>query len=209
MTGAITRAWLVLMIRACHDAGLSPIGKDRFHQLIYLSNCLAPLFEETPAAARIVKFERGPFYPEIQRELDHLSATGVIDISDVTYLHDKLGAWMTASYAPNHRTRQIVSKFAVIDYARRLQNYLTEVVFGYAALDQKSWAKVAFSDVTYATKADRGFINLDRENLSADTARRFHAVMPEGIRPSQRQELLLYLRLIEKLATGHVRAAAQ
>ena len=122
MAAGITRAWLVLMVRACQDAGLSPIPKDRFHQLIYLSNCLAPLFEETPAAARIVKFERGPFYPEVQRQLDHLSATSVLDICDVRYIRDKFGAWMTASYAPNTITRQVIHRFDTIQYGRRFRD---------------------------------------------------------------------------------------
>ena len=69
----ITRVWLTYLLMAAHRTGLAPMSKKRLHRLVFLSNCLAPLFEATPASAQIVKYKRGPFYPVVQWELDRLA----------------------------------------------------------------------------------------------------------------------------------------
>ncbi len=51
----ISRVWLTYLLMATHRTGLTPISKRRLHRLVFLSNCLAPLFEATPASAQIVK----------------------------------------------------------------------------------------------------------------------------------------------------------
>lgn len=200
MSDGITRTWLILLVDACQKAGLTPIPKDRFHRIIYLSNCLAPLFQETPEAARLVKFRRGPFYPHVQWQLDHLGAVGVLDISELSYIRDEVGSWMLASYGPNQSTAAIIERLTMTAYGRRLAEYLTEVVFAFAALRGKFWDEVALHDTNYLGRGEDSMINLDRENLSMRTAEHFQTLLPAGIRPSQRQELFVYLRFLERLS---------
>src|SRR5689334_9751330 len=132
MFSARTQAWLILLLGASHKSGLLPISKSLLHRLIFLSNCLAPLFEEVPDSARIVKYKRGPFYPIVQWHLDHLAVIGAIDVSDVTYDEDEFGIWMQARYSINERSRQVVQVIREINYGIRLDNYLTEVAFSFA-----------------------------------------------------------------------------
>jgi hypothetical protein len=200
MADGITRAWLVLLISACEKAGMTPIEKDRFHRIIYLSNCLAPLFEETPDAARLVKFHRGPFYPHVQRQLDHLGVCGALGLSDVDYPRDGNGAWMTACYAPNETTRKITAHILKVEFGRRLHEYLTEVVFAFAATRGDVWDTVALHDKNYEGRGENSLINLERENLAVKAAEHFRDLLPPGIRINRKQQLFVYLRLLERMS---------
>src|SRR5580704_18335291 len=95
----ISRVWLTYLLMAAYRTGLSPISKKRLHRLVFLSNCLAPLFVATPASAQIVKYKRGPFYPVVQWELDRLTAMGVLNVANIIYFRDKDGWWQEADYS--------------------------------------------------------------------------------------------------------------
>jgi hypothetical protein len=193
----------VFLLGASHKAGLLPLDKRVLHRLIFLSNCLAPLFEETPASARIVKYKRGPFYPVIQWNLDRLAATGVINISGVRYEMDDFGVWMEAHYSINEQTKQVIRRCREITYGQRLDEYLTEVTFGFASLNQRSWEKLALKDRTYDAPgtSDGAFIDFTEEerNFSVQAAEAFKKVLPKEITPSRKEELFLYLRFLEEL----------
>ena len=69
------RIWVLFAMDACDRAGLTPMPKDRFHRLIFLSNCLAQLFSATPPTQRILKYKRGPIlpgYPVAYRSTDYV-----------------------------------------------------------------------------------------------------------------------------------------
>jgi hypothetical protein len=199
-----TQTWLVFVLGACHKAGLLPLEKKIFHQLIFLSNCLAPLFEEVPASARIVKYRRGPFYPLVQWDLDRLAAVGVIDVSDVRYENDEFGAWMEARYSINERTLKIIQTCRKIRYGYRLDEYLTEVSFAFASLNKRHLENVVWKDKTFdAPGASEGaFIDFsdDQNNRSLQAAEAFSRILPEEVAPSRKEELFLYLRFLERLS---------
>ena len=68
---------------ACDRSGLLPISKTRFHRLLFLSNCLAELFDAQPPAKRVLKNEHGPYYPDAQWAVDRLIAMGMLLIKRV------------------------------------------------------------------------------------------------------------------------------
>src|SRR5882762_4531001 len=130
----ISRVWLTYLVMAAHRTGLAPISKQRVHRLVFLSNCLAPLFEATPASAQIVKYKRGPFYPVVQWELDRLTAMEVLNVANIFYIRDKDGWWQDAEYSPGAKVREVIAHCNGIDYGRRLDRYLTEVTTAFASL---------------------------------------------------------------------------
>src|SRR5438046_2937109 len=93
-----TRVWLTFLVHAANRAGLTPLPNQRMHRIVFLSNCLAPLFQAAPNTARIVKYKHGPFYPLIQWELDRLATMGVLTVADIKYTHDERGWWVNAVY---------------------------------------------------------------------------------------------------------------
>ncbi len=208
MQASMTSVWLVFVMGAARKAGLLPIHKDLFHRIIFLSNCLAPLFQETPAVATVVKYKRGPFYPAIQWYLDRLAVQGVLEVSDVSYTQDSYGSWMDAKYFTNGRTQSIIETCTQIQYGRRLEEYLTEMVFAVASIDGRTWNSAALYDANYDEpgKSEGAFINFTElnDNLSVQTAQEFQTVLPNSMIISPREEMFLYLRFLEARAAKEI-----
>src|SRR6266850_1106535 len=195
------RAWLVLLLDSCKSVGLLPMEKRVFHRIVYLSNCMAPLFEAVPSAAHIVKYRRGPFYPGLQWHLDCLSVCSVIELSALRYERDEFGKWMEAKYSVSPLTATVVEKSCHTDYGRRLREYLVEVAASFASLDYQTWERAALKDLTYDApgRTEGFFVDLAdrRNNISFQTAETFRTLVPDGVFPSRREELFLYLKLLE------------
>jgi hypothetical protein len=200
----ISRVWLTYLVMAAHRTGLAPISKQRLHRLVFLSNCLAPLFEATPAAAHIVKRPRGPFYPVVQWEMDRLAAMGVLSVANIVYIHDKNGWWQDADYSVGAKARDVIDYCNHIEYGRRLDRYLTEVTTAFASLRSEVLDGLALRDENFARRGATidTFIDFSTEeqNLSVQTARDFKTVMPDGFAPSRKEELFLYLRFLEAVS---------
>jgi hypothetical protein len=198
-----TRVWLVFLVDAAYRAGLNPLSKRRVHRLVFLSNCLAPLFQATPNTAQIVKYKHGPFYPLIQWELDRLATMGVLTIDNIKYTHDEKGWWVSADYGAGKMMESVLSYCHQSAYGQRLGEYLNEVVAGFASLRWAALDEVALRDENYnqpGTTAD-SFIDFSEqeENFSLQTARAFRNVLPVNLVPTQKEELLLYMRFLEAL----------
>lgn len=209
MQESTTQVWLIFMMGAAQKAGLLPISKSLFHRIIFLSNCLAPLFQTTPAAATVVKYKRGPFYPAIQWYLDRLAVQDVLKVRELTYTSDEYGPWMSAKYLTNGTTHRVIERCTQIQYGRHLEEYLTEMVFSVASISQRSWDSAALFDATYdgPGKSEGAFIDLadPESNLSVQTAQAFQSVLPQNFVISPREEMFLYLRFLEARA-AQVRA---
>ena len=204
-----TQVWLVFLLGAAQKAGLLPISKMLFHRVVYLSNCLAPLFETIPTTATIVKYKRGPFYPRIQWYLDRLAVQGVIKVRDLEYVTDAHGVWMEATYFTNGTTRHVIDTCTQIHYGRQIEEYLTEMIFAVASISKRTWEGAALHDSTYGEpgKAEGAFIDFAEatNNLSVQTARAFQTVLPKGFIASPKQEMFLYLRFLESQVAGGTR----
>ena len=146
MEAEITHVWLTYLVMAAHRTGLAPVSKQRLHRLVFLSNCLAPLFEATPASAQIVKYKRGPFYPVVQWELDRLGAMGVVNVGKIIYTRDADGWWLDADYSVGPMARDVVSYCNGIEYGQRLEQYLVEVTTAFASLRDDLLDGVALRD---------------------------------------------------------------
>src|SRR5438874_4639451 len=101
------RLWVLLALDACDRAGITPIPKDRFHRLIFLSNCLAQIFGADPPATRIIKYKRGPFYPDIQWEIDRLVTMQWLNLHGLLLEQDQHGPWLEADYRISKRGIEI------------------------------------------------------------------------------------------------------
>lgn len=204
MQAHTTQVWLVFLMGAAQRAGLTPIPKSLFHRIIYLSNCLAPLFETTPTAGTVVKYRRGPFYPTLQWYLDRLAVLGVLEVRDIEYAVDEHGVWMEATYLTNEATRDVINRCTEIQYGAKIEEYLTEMVFAVASTSRHTWASAALYDATYNEpgRTEGAFIDFGdpSSNLSVQTARAFQTVLPKGIVVSPKQEMFLYLRFLEAQA---------
>lgn len=195
------RTWVLLSIDACDRAGLTPIPKIRFHRLIFLSNCLAELFQTTPPAKRVLKYKRGPFYPDVQWQLDRLTAMGLVDIRNLSIREDSHGPWMEADYLIAKTGVAMVEKIRATPLGRSTSAYIDELVFAFARLHERRLDQVAFHELNYAAPgiAQGALITFEdaESNMAMRKTNEFERLAPEILTARLREKVQLYLRYIE------------
>ena len=92
------RVWLLLLLDGAERAGIAPLAEMRLHRLVFLANVLAPVYDLPVEDGKVVKYRRGPFYPDVQWDLDRLAVSGLADISEIRHIKDEHGWWFSAKY---------------------------------------------------------------------------------------------------------------
>jgi hypothetical protein len=193
------RIWTLFAIDACDRAGLSPIPKDRLHRLIFLANCLAELFSTTPPAKRILKYKRGPFYPDIQWQVDRLITLRCVSLSDLLLEPDEFGPWLRANYEITSEGIAIVQQFKQTPMGATAANYIDELVFAFARLDLRQLDEIPLRELNYLSSGQGALISFEdaEANLAIRKTSEFERLAPEMLQNRMREQLQLYLRYIE------------
>ena len=71
------------------------------HALAYLSNALAPIWNLLPFDGKLLKRQRGPYYPALQWDLERLVAQGLVRVSGLRYVKDASRWRIDADYSLN------------------------------------------------------------------------------------------------------------
>lgn len=196
------RSWVLLLLDAVSQVGLSPMSKLRFHRLTYYTNCLARLYGLGSADERIVKFVRGPFYPDLQWHLDRLAATGLARVSEVRHFVDDSGPWMDAKYAISRNGVDVVKTLLRLTSQLALANFLLEVSKAYAAQDDADLNDLLLSDVTYDDgRSGLGTVidfSAARDNLSVQVAESFAELVRQPRMLTLEDRIHLYTEYVDR-----------
>lgn len=76
---------VLALLDALADASIFEVPLRVVHELAYLSNVLAPVFELAPFSASLLKRQGGPYYPELQGTIDLLVGRGLVLASGIRY----------------------------------------------------------------------------------------------------------------------------
>ncbi len=202
------RIRIVVLLESARKAGLAPVPVPRLHALAYLSNVLAPVWNMDPSDGKLLKRRRGPFYPDLQGDLDHLVGTGVVTISDIRHSPDDDNGWrLEADYRLN---RQFASPIlaALQEFAdeRIAATSIEELCFAVSAFTNEEIDSAFSQDATYSDPmVDVGgvidFGEWKSENFSANAAEYFRSVLPSDLAVTPGEKIYLYM--------NHLRARLQ
>ena len=104
------RARLLLLLDAVERAGITPIASGKLHAFAYLADVLSPVWDLIPFDGKIYKSEGEPHYPDLQVELDHMVALGLLLISDLRYVErGDTGARIDGYYSLNFASTHLPS----------------------------------------------------------------------------------------------------
>jgi len=192
------RLWVLLAVDACDRAGIAPIDKDRFHRLIFLSNCLAQLFVAVPPAQRILKYRRGPFYPDIQWQLDRLVTMQWLELRGLLLEPDQFGPWLVAEYEISKRGIEVVSLLRKTPLGTATASYIDELVFAFSRLDLRRLDDIPLNELNWRPAGEGALITFeDRDtNLALRKTAEFQRLAPEILADRFREQIQLYLRYI-------------
>lgn len=198
---------LILLLDACEAADLTPVPVARFHALAFLANVLAPVWSESSFDGKILKRRAGPFYPELQRELDRLVGLGLVTVHDVGHVKER-GLWrLDGSFALEDRRAKGVINFAdSFETERATKEFFRRLTFASARL-KVPIEQLVVEDVTWADKRTGtgdviDFSEWQAANYSASAAQYFDRVSPRGLRLSRGDRLQLYMHLLERRANA-------
>jgi hypothetical protein len=180
VAGAKRRVRVITLLDAAESAGLAPMPVTHVHAAAYLSNVLAPVWELWPLDGRLLKRRGGPFYPEIQYELDRMVGQGVVVISNVSHILDQSSGWrLEGSYRLNRSFADpIIARIDSFPDEREIATFIRELLFALATMADDELVDAISQDATYMdANVDIGsvidFDEWTHRNFSANAAQHF------------------------------------
>lgn len=200
---------LLLLLEAADKAGLSPLPVMRLHVLAYLSDVLSPVWNLEPFDGRVLKRQGGPFYPDLQHDLDRLVGRGLVGVVHVG--HVRLGAdraRIDGHYALNH----VLAK-AVLDLLHgwpeeaRLGSFIKELMLSVSSMKDEDIERAFQQDATYSSaRTGRDnvieFTDWDNYNHSAAAAEKMGELVPTRAEVGPSEKLHLYVRHLRRRLHG-------
>jgi hypothetical protein len=196
---------IVLLVDAAIAAGISPVPVNQLHLLAYYSNVLSPVWELLPLDGKILKRHGGPFYPSLQRQVDHLVGLGVLSIHGVDHAMDEDGKWrLVGSYSPNAAfADRILAAVSSIREMHSTRTFIQELAYALASLDIAEVLRTADEDAAYSDPVVEAGNVVDfgewRDvNYSSRSADYMASLMPSGNWTTPGEKIHMYVRHIHQ-----------
>lgn len=157
------RCRLLLLLEASERAGIAPLSSARLHAFAYLADVLSPVWGLAPFDGKVYRSENGPHYTDLQEELDHLVAVGIVQVSNLHYLsREGYGSRIGGSYALKFESAhlpELLGKLGTRDLDdavdksdRKIHEFFVELAGALATLPDEEIDVAASVDVTYRTQ---------------------------------------------------------
>ena len=202
----LTRGWFLLLLDACARMGVQPVSKRGFHHLIFMANALAPLLGANAVDQRIVRFEKGPYYPDAQYHLDRMLGVGLVRADKVHYEQFSDGRWLEADYYVTKRGIIVTQELLELSSASELWAFLLEVVRAYADIPDEIVDRVTPRDLTYGDplRSERTLIDFFRaaDNKSLQAAESFRDLFKLPGLCNGADQIALYIAYLERFKGG-------
>jgi hypothetical protein len=207
-----TQVRLLQIFVALDRAGALPATVSDLHTFAFFSNVMSPLWSLEPLEGAVLKLADGPYYPFLQKELDHLVGVGFLEIDslDVTK-PDKGSAQLRATFrlAPQAAEAAVIKIQILPDEVETLR-FLTELAFSFADIRRDDRGAAAIKDATFSNPAisDDRVIDFGDWNdpevadASVRTANRFQKYAPNGVTLNRAEKLSMYMSLVARRSRG-------
>lgn len=194
---------LILLLDACEAANLCPIPLNRLHALAFLANVLAPVWSAQSYDGKILKRKGGPFYPELQAQLDRLVGLGFVLISNVSHSEEE-GEWnLAGSFALNENlTRPLIALGDLFGEERLARIFFRRLAYAASRLSRPLESVVELDATWSDTRTGEGdvvdFAEWRRANYSAFAANFFEKLTATGSQKTAGDKLQMYMLLLDR-----------
>ena len=210
------RVRLVLLLDASRKAGIDPLPTMRLHLIAYLANVLSPVWDmlslEESRLKRdgsVLKQPSGPFYPDLQTDLDRLVGMGIARVENLRYARlDKDRFRLEGSYRINaNMAEPILSCLCTLPDEAETAKYVRELVLALSALSDYEIDRAATQDATYADPTV-GFDNVvdfgewTSRNYSRAAALHAGELVQTGAGAGASEKVHLYIRHLRRRLQG-------
>ena len=134
----------IMILYSSQLAGIYPLPQNIFHDLAFYSNTLSRVFNIKALDGKILKLKSGPYYPDLQKQVDYLICAGIIKIFVDRNDNKKI------SYSIDQElSKTIISQYDIIDDTDEF-DFIQNVVFAFSELDNTEISLSNQIDSTYA-----------------------------------------------------------
>ena len=188
---------------AADRLGLSPISKVRLHRLIFLTNCLAEVFSTLSPSQKIIKYKRGPYYPDVQWQLDRLVTMDLVTVDKLKLEKDEYGPWLEGDYCINNSGIKLIDQICKKQLGLSLKKYVDELVFAFIRIPVDHLDDIALKDLNYgqAGIAEGALITFDEpdENKALLKIKEFENFASSMINNREFEKARIYLQYLDKV----------
>lgn len=199
---------VLALLDALSEASIFEAPLRVVHELAYLSNVLAPIFELAPFSASLLKRKGGPYYPELQDTIDMLVGCGMVFVSDIRYEHvPEEGRYRLHA---NYRINRQLANNALAAYRKIYAEtgepfFIDELCAAYAMLTDRELGHAFRFDARYSdTDVDNNEVidfgqwaNPMSTNFSCNAAMSFRP--GESLQPAER--IFMYMEHVQRKAS--------
>jgi hypothetical protein len=159
--------------------------------------------------AKVWKTTGGPFYPDLQRDVDLLVGKGMIEVSDIGHVetHDE-GFRISCSYAINSDfAGPVLSLLETLPDEQEMLEFCQELMLALSGMSDEQIEAAFRQDATYSYRrtGPQNVIEFDLEgrNFSAIAAEKIGELLPTHAKAGPGEKVHLYMRhLRTRLAGG-------
>ena len=204
---------LIVLLDAAKRSGLSPLQVRRVHAIAYLTNVLTPVWNMIPLDGKLLKQRRGPFYPDLQMDLDHLVGIGLVHILNVRHVLNEGGIWqLEGDYSINQKfAAPILAELERYPEEMRSHTFISELFLALSGLPDDEIDEAFRQDATFADPIvdDNNVIDFGEwrsANASANAAEFFRFASSAGALTTPGEKLHLYVsHLHSRLTEAHAK----
>jgi hypothetical protein len=210
--GLLTRGRVLQMVDALEAVGATPIDFAAFHSFAFFTNVLSPVWDLHPLEGSVLKDERGPYFPIVQRELDHLIAAGALTIVTLTAPASRASmATISPTFVLNRNAAEsVLASIAALPDEQPIADFLRELATAFAQIKEDRRDDAAVVDAAYSDPAieDRRVVDFAEwvsptlANPSWKTSEAFQRYAPPGVTLTRAEKLSMYMRLMRSRAVG-------
>lgn len=206
---ALKRIRLLMLLDATDYAVIAPISTSRLHAFAYLADVLSPVYDLAPTAGSILKRRTGPYFPELQWELDRLVGMGLVDVFDLTPVVEQARAYIDAAFAlKRDRCEMLLSLIGKEQQFTKLKEFFEELAGALADVPDVELDATTSADATWESGLQGAVIDYAEwraRNYSRTAADRVGQMASEiwgrGTTPlSPAAKINLYVRYMKRAA---------
>lgn len=194
---------VLVLLEAAASAGMEPVRLPVLHNLAYLSNALAPVWQLDPFDGAVLKRRGSPYYPSLQWDVDRLVGCGLLQVQDVRYVEVDNRWQIDASYCLNRAmARPVLDTRRAVGFEPGLEDFCHSLAQAMASLPLEEVERVLNEDAAYGNPAVDvsnvvNFAESHGINFATNAARAFRPDVP--LTPGERVNLYvnhLHARLV-------------
>lgn len=199
------QARILMLLHAATEASLAPIHVVPFHAFAYLANVLAPVWDMPALDGKILKRKGGPFYPDLQHDVDRMVGKGMVLVHGVHHVRGPDGRWrVEGTYGLNpDLSRAALAYLLGRRDEGRVASFVQELAYALSALGESEFDRALVEDATYSDPSfsEDNVLDFDewtRRNPSANAAAYFDHFFPGGTKATPGERLHLYVRHLHR-----------